>query len=69
MCTEVEVLAKNGYNSLTEKRADSKKSFKTCAIIPQIILIKTTSVFNGGVHSKTVKIPKSLDRVHFAPIG
>ena len=34
---------------------------RTCAIVFQIILIKTTSVFNGSVYSKTVKIPKSLD--------
>ena len=39
------------------------------AIIPQIILIKTTSVLNEGVHSKTVKVPKCLDFAHIAQIG
>ena len=42
--------------SLTEKRADSKKSNNICENFA-----KMTSVLNGGVHSKTVKIPKSLD--------
>ena len=40
----------------------------TSAVIPQIILIKITSVLNIGVHSKIVNIPKSLDWMHIVPM-
>ena len=51
----------NPKKVIWQKKEEIQKSPTTPAIMHQIILTKTTSVFNGGVHSKAVKIPKSLD--------
>ena len=63
------IILPNPNKVIWQKKEQNQKSPTTPAIIPQIILIKTTSVFNGGVDSKTVKIPKSLEWEHFAQIG
>ena len=52
--------AKSQEGSLTEKRADSKKSNNMCKNFATH-KSKQLHVLNGGVHSKTVKIPKFLN--------
>ena len=69
----------NPKKVIWQKKEQIQKSPRTSAIIPQIILmsslsiwvnqIKITSVLNGGVHSKAVKIPKTSTSVHIVPIG